>query len=584
MPVMTLNEKLDRLSLGVNGNGSRDPVVQAITQGKQPTLAELKQSVKYLIRSLIAAVQTLNSLPRRRFVTFKLFYTDDVPDDYEPPHFRRGDSEKRYFFCTHSVAEAPEEISIGSLRTPYHCLDLRINSISDIIPQSNENEDTHRAQGCTSSETTEIKQEEVIKLQQADIFLRKVVWDAEGFVNPRNANVPRELSGGPPNNWQPIGVRPKDDSTGITINNRPMPVTLKPNIPPPHPIASDLTPTQVLETNGLVTPQPFSPQLISHVDDDAENAISVGQSCDVSTQALTDFLLKRDAHQNLDSSPRSHNPNPLDVTMQGSDQSDSDSTDVECDCSVNKKEPKCVNVKVLVNVGFISGAWGKYSKRPFDFDPEYVVSYHSSNDDRLPSTFWCFSCRLRNDPEIEILDSRNLTSEYITKYKDLCLFRRAIKVMLACRPDNVSDFTKLLGTEISTAAQTWRRLETEGFIHPEMCGKGVKPYGKNKNRNGKKGIKPLKYIPAIGIEKSQKFKDYFNPSKEAILIGMSKLHVYKEMINKGERRRNGLQIQDQVNSSGLDIYMMNKRKNGDYDDLARKRNKVSIAEPIDLEE
>ena len=52
-----------------------------------------------------------------------------------------------------------------------------------------------------------------------------------------------------------------------------------------------------------------------------------------------------------------------------------------------------------------------------------LYRYHSVDDSRLPNVFQCFSCRLRNDPQIEVLDSRNLTSEYITKFKDLSLFR-----------------------------------------------------------------------------------------------------------------------------------------------------------------
>lgn len=42
------------------------------------------------------------------------------------------------------------------------------------------------------------------------------------------------------------------------------------------------------------------------------------------------------------------------------------------------------------------------------------------------------------------------------------MIRRAIKIVLTYRPENVSAFTKLLGTELSTAAQTWKRLEIEG--------------------------------------------------------------------------------------------------------------------------
>jgi meiosis-specific protein len=57
----------------------------------------------------------------RRYATFKLFYNDNAPTDYEPPHFRAGDSDKdRWFFSTHGRDEVPEKVSVGSLATGLH--------------------------------------------------------------------------------------------------------------------------------------------------------------------------------------------------------------------------------------------------------------------------------------------------------------------------------------------------------------------------------------------------------------------------------------------------------------------------------
>lgn len=66
-------------------------------------------------------------IAERRFATFKLFYLDHTPADYEPPHFRAGDPVKdKYMFATHSTAESPERFSVGSVNTPYHGYVLRL--------------------------------------------------------------------------------------------------------------------------------------------------------------------------------------------------------------------------------------------------------------------------------------------------------------------------------------------------------------------------------------------------------------------------------------------------------------------------
>lgn len=56
----------------------------------------------------------------RRFATFKLFYRDNVPEAYEPPHFSPGNSKDEFYFTTHSSEEHPEKMSIGTLLTPFH--------------------------------------------------------------------------------------------------------------------------------------------------------------------------------------------------------------------------------------------------------------------------------------------------------------------------------------------------------------------------------------------------------------------------------------------------------------------------------
>ena len=68
-----------------------------------------------------AGQQPLILIIERRFAAFKLFYYDHTPDDYEPPHFRKGDVDKdKWYFATHDKTEIPERTDVGRLETGWH--------------------------------------------------------------------------------------------------------------------------------------------------------------------------------------------------------------------------------------------------------------------------------------------------------------------------------------------------------------------------------------------------------------------------------------------------------------------------------
>lgn len=143
-------------------------------------------------------------------------------------------------------------------------------------------------------------------------------------------------------------------------------------------------------------------------------------------------------------------------------------------------------------------------------------------------------------------------------------------------------------------------MSCAGFIVPEIYEGGTEFILKNRRQRSKKGIKRYNYIPAQGIESSQKFEDYFDPAKETILIGMvrklenntnelrsfyyfyqSKFHLQEQRTNKTEQR-NLLQVRDQTDR-GLGN-QANKRKEDNYVGPSKKRIKVSITEAINLQE
>ncbi|THH27739.1 hypothetical protein EUX98_g6459 [Antrodiella citrinella] len=187
VPVMSLGEDLMKMS--ISGPAKRtDPIVDATKKGRVPTLGEVKKSLKSLIKNLIQATTQMDPLPRRRFATFKLFYHDHTPDDYEPPHFRAGDiDEDKWFFTTHDRGEVPEKCSVGTVQTGWHGVDVRVTSVSGYLP-SLENDHapflgTTTGRGPAIPALTPVEEAatraQEAETQRLDAAGRRVVWDAE---------------------------------------------------------------------------------------------------------------------------------------------------------------------------------------------------------------------------------------------------------------------------------------------------------------------------------------------------------------------------------------------------------------------
>lgn len=126
----------------------------------------------------------------RRFATFKLFYHDHTPDNYEPPHFRAGDSKNdKWFFATHEKSEVPERCSVGQVQTGWHGVDLRVASVSGYLPSAEDNNAPFMgttitgghgpaAPPLTPAEEVEVRRQQN-ELQAQDALNRRIAWDAE---------------------------------------------------------------------------------------------------------------------------------------------------------------------------------------------------------------------------------------------------------------------------------------------------------------------------------------------------------------------------------------------------------------------
>ncbi|KAI9102838.1 DNA-binding protein [Phlyctochytrium arcticum] len=83
---------------------------------KVKTKGEIMKATTELLRRLLILTQTLSALPPQAYITMKLFYYDETtPEDYEPPYFRAGDDDEKFYF-----AHRPEKIRVGQIETPHH--------------------------------------------------------------------------------------------------------------------------------------------------------------------------------------------------------------------------------------------------------------------------------------------------------------------------------------------------------------------------------------------------------------------------------------------------------------------------------
>ncbi|KAG8811625.1 DNA binding protein [Serendipita sp. 399] len=202
--------------------------------------------------------------------------------------------------------------------------------------------------------------------------------------------------------------------------------------------------------------------------------------------------------------------------------------DVNCDCAVNKDAED-------YDVPWVGSQLGH--------DTVLDSSrYHGRDDPRIPAVFKCFECRLRSTQASVVMGETSL-KEYILKYSELALFRRALKIIEIENPRNVAEFRKHVGASPPVAAQLWKRLEAESlfigrstfrishqyadFVGPEYVhedGLGMleqRTIGQSKKATGRTRIpktSKTQYTknPAI----STMIKTYFDPSEE-----MERKHV-----------------------------------------------------------
>ncbi|KAI0672868.1 HORMA-domain-containing protein [Trametes maxima] len=529
VPVMSLGEDMMNLSLS-GSKPSYDPVADATRKGKIPTLGEVKRSLKALVKNLIQATTQMDALPRRRFATFKLFYYENTPDDYEPPHFRAGDAkEDKWFMTTHDREELPERCSVGSVQTGYHGVDVKVTSVSAYLPSGEDNSapflgtttgNPFGAPQLTPAEEAAVRAKQA-EVQRQDANERRIVWDADdGLVGSDGTGNAERCSNGAqrrdpsthPRRVALLGIRDEEghlvplrnqeefhdlpEAAEVQYAGRPesVPVCIGQLAKTGAHLGDDISPTQEIEETQVI-PSPLASQTPP------------------SRSVTPTPQLRRSLRHSCFPPVESPLP-PSDLPLSScTDAATPESTDTQlikdnttAGVSVSQEDGMILDMETQQAPGLckthdpiesFTEAEGDV-ETPMDQDKESValtdcecgvhledcdccmcdggcgrwfhlwcMGYHSAQDPRIPSKFICFDCRVKADRNWDLIVVHDLYPRMIARFKDLAIQRRGIKVFETHAPESLSAFTKLIGCDSSVAGQVFKRLEAEGFVAQE---------------------------------------------------------------------------------------------------------------------
>ncbi|KAF9446336.1 HORMA-domain-containing protein [Macrolepiota fuliginosa MF-IS2] len=484
VPIMTLGDDLQRSGIG----GLGDPVAEAARKGRTPTLRDVKKSVKTLLKTLIHAMSQMDVLPKRRYATFKIFYTDSTPSDYEPPYFQSGDAEKdRWYMMTHNLDEVPDKWGIGKIDTGHHSVNLNITSIATYLPSvehqgaafSGTTDTNLASQNLTPIQEAEIRAQQ-IEQQERDAEMRNLVWsteadaidldrDAEGEDDPDYARQPDGsfLRVSDSHIPVPIGIRNEAGVIEAIVIPKTMEEAVYGGAPESVPVHLSELVIRPYESNSRYAHQVKIPRLST---------------------------MKHRRLPSTDSTPRCHQ-----ATQDENADEEDNGLVCECDVSVRSYE-SC----------FCEGGCAKW----------FHICYHSIRDKRIPARFICFDCRLRADVSWELIKT-DLYPRLMSKHRDLALFRRSIKIVERMKILTPADFSKQLGFIQEYVAE----VDELGIIKTRPKKKGAPKQTKQRRNNMQKS----QYQFNRAVLDTPKYRDYFDPSLQAenrlLCIGKMKAKI-----------------------------------------------------------
>ncbi|KAK7040820.1 hypothetical protein VNI00_009416 [Paramarasmius palmivorus] len=587
IPIMTLGENLNKMSL------QEDPLLETAKQGKVPTLKDVKKSVKTLLKTLITSMVQMDVLPKRRYASFKLFYTDDTPSDYEPPHFKAGHHEKdKWYFMTHDFDEAPDRWNVGKINSGYHSVEVNVSSIATYLPSSTEHENapfTGLASSKTAVEPSLTPAEEATRRaeqtskQMEDAESRKIVWAAEpGVDDVSDADGEYDIDDeyvASQSRTGPIGIKGADgtinplpdsvarmdvDEVHVFGETQTVPLRLHDILAKNVPRSSAIPETQSVDmsqeekeealptiedptddSSVLDTPTPMIRRgTRARIMSPPSSPISPSSAIQ-ETRIVVDLTTGEDTEMlDLETQPANFGvTHAVDAIESFEDDQAIDEIQTSPKKAITKKQTTDEGLQCECGIPESDGDECCYCeggcKRWYHL---WCMGYHSADDRRLPEAFTCFDCTVHADPSWELIKV-DLYPTMMNKFKELATFRHAIKVAEKYNPSTLAEFAKKMKCNHTEARPLFKRLETEGSNHHRRRDRSLRnAYSGQREGKAKaaqrRNVQKSKYIFNRQSLKTQAYKDYFNPDREVEnrLLGIPKTGL--EILIVSEQKAN----------------------------------------------
>ncbi|KAG8950381.1 DNA binding protein, partial [Tulasnella sp. 408] len=503
VPTMDLNVRMGDMSLGSDTDQQQNKEASAAPVGRSSL--EVATNLRTLLRNISTRASMLYSLPRRRYATFKLYYTPETPEEYQPPGFTAVDPEDaRLYFATHHSEEVPDREVYGTIETGYHSIDVKVATLTHCIPQTDLSAPAGR-----SDRKAEIAE------QTQDAHDRNVVWSAEVDVQTlKDAKEPERVDPVIESSVDvgPIGTRARDGKVTLQKGGGLKTYVGAPSVRPADIQAfndensmQDVVETQPIEPAysrpttpvGQATSQMDTLQLADRIVqdiadmNDTEMLNADTQMPSIENNAIPEPEVRMEIDE--DSLPRSKTPpiksnlEPSSKTLRsGSTKKASPLIPCSCGGKSDKKEPE-----IVCNICHgVYHVWCAVLLEPYD-------------------------CLVADMGSPAAWDEAKVEAE--NKWRALCLFRRALKIAKdGAVPQTALALSKRLGCPNSLGQQMKKRLEDEGFIGPEVIEtvdvfeEPVPAKGKKKTKKPTKANKG-KLVMFWSEVNKRKFMRYFKP-------------------------------------------------------------------------
>ncbi|KIO34818.1 hypothetical protein M407DRAFT_16766 [Tulasnella calospora MUT 4182] len=463
VPTIDLSMRMGDMSLESETDNQQNERASAAPVGRSSL--EVATNLRTLLRNISTRASMLYSLPRRRYATFKLYYTPDTPEEYQPPGFAAVDPEDaRLYFATHHSEEVPDREIYGTIETGYHSIDIKVASLTHCIPPTDLT--APAGQPDRKAEITE---------QARDARDRNVVWSAEVDVKTlKDAKEPDQVDPVIDSSIDvgPIGTRALNGKVKLQKGGG---LRTYVGAPSARPVdiqdfndknsMQDVVETQPIEPEYSCPTTPISratsqmdtlqlaDHVVQHIADmnDIEMLNADTQMPFVQNNGITE----QEVSMEIDGVPlpRATTP-PVKTNLEsssrtlrsGSTTRISPRTPCSCGGKSDKKEAEIV----------CNTCCGIYHV--------CCMGYLGPDDSRLPRSFECFKCRFSKCPRLGML-SDDARVEVENNWHALCLFRRALKIAKdGAVPQTALTLSKRLGCSNNLGQQMKKRLEDEGIV------------------------------------------------------------------------------------------------------------------------